>query len=275
MIFKRKRKAPKVFCIEAGDNDKDRFLCRELWSHLTALERLGEITLWSLDEVLPGQNWAQQMKKHLYTSDIFLLPESPDAHKGSDRRQIQSTIAFRRRDWGEAYIMAIVLRPVLLDRLLLADVPLLPPTGKPITLYRNRDQGFLDTVKGIQETIRTQAWHDKKHFSRNSEWYEEKLASYEEAIHLNQKNADAYIDKAFALFMLRRYKEALASCEEAIHLDPEDATAYLSRGNIFWVLGNSGAAMNDFKQVHSLTGEWLGPNTPGPLIPLDPFWLKP
>lgn len=57
---------------------KDKVLREALESHLEALRRSGQITLWYDREILPGVEWKREIDTHLDTADIILLLVSPN-----------------------------------------------------------------------------------------------------------------------------------------------------------------------------------------------------
>jgi tetratricopeptide (TPR) repeat protein len=66
--------------------------------------------------------------------------------------------------------------------------------------------------------------------------YEEALATYEQAIHIDPVGpevAGSYNNKAQILYRMGRDAEALAAAEQALRLDPELAAAYQNKG---WIL---------------------------------------
>ena len=79
--------------------------------------------------------------------------------------------------------------------------------------------------------------------------YQEALAAYEQAIHLDPNDAVAYMNKGYALHDLERYQEALAAYEQAIHLDSNDAIAYYSKGNVLGALERYQEALAAYGQA--------------------------
>ena len=66
--------------------------------------------------------------------------------------------------------------------------------------------------------------------------YEEALAVYEQTLHLDPNNLDAWNNKGNALWHLKRYQEALAAYEHTLHLDPNNIKAWYNKGNALWCL---------------------------------------
>ena len=72
------------------------------------------------------------------------------------------------------------------------------------------------------------------------------MFAFEEAIHFNPENDDAYCKKGNTLYNLKCYDEAVVAYEEAIRLNPERADAYQNKR---LALNN---LINDLEQVIKL-----------------------
>ncbi len=79
--------------------------------------------------------------------------------------------------------------------------------------------------------------------------FEEALASYEQAIHLDPNFAIAYNGKGNALRDLKRFDEALASYEQAIRLDPNYSLSYCGKGTSLRNLKRYDEALAAFEQA--------------------------
>ena len=75
--------------------------------------------------------------------------------------------------------------------------------------------------------------------------YEKAIKSYDKAIRLNPKTANAYNKRGVAYQSLGQYDKAIQDYDEAIRLDPENASAYHNRGIANEALGNSLQAEQD------------------------------
>src|SRR5260221_11699015 len=58
-----------------------------------------------------------------------------------------------RHEAGDVRVIPIILRPVDWKGTIFDKLQVLPTNGKPITEWSNRDQAFLDIVRGIQQVI--------------------------------------------------------------------------------------------------------------------------
>ena len=75
--------------------------------------------------------------------------------------------------------------------------------------------------------------------------YEKAIKSYDKAIRLNPKTADAYNKRGVAYQALGQYDKAIQDYDKAIRLHPENASAYHNRGLAYEALGNSLQAEQD------------------------------
>ncbi len=62
--------------------------------------------------------------------------------------------ALARHDADEARVIPIILRPTDWKNLPFAKLKALPTDGKAVTLWRTRDEAFVDIVRGIKRSIR-------------------------------------------------------------------------------------------------------------------------
>ena len=75
---------------------------------------------------------------------------------------------------------------------------------------------------------------------------EEAIVDYDEAIRLNPKIAEAYINRAEEKNKMGEWAAAIADCNEAIRLKPDFAETYLNRGNATAALKRKDEARKDF-----------------------------
>ncbi len=173
----------------------------------------------------------------------------------------------RRRELGKVYVIPIILRPVDWKETLIGDLQVLPTDGKPITMWRNRDEAFQDIVRGIRKVIEILPFqkdggkrrHEENIYIPLSEKeLREALAAQEEALHVDPNNAHAYGEKAQILMGLEDYDKALTAIEQAIRLDPQNAEFYWRKGDIIdYVFHDQDKALALYEQAIR-----LDPNNP-------------
>jgi tetratricopeptide (TPR) repeat protein len=105
-------------------------------------------------------------------------------------------------------------------------------------------QEQLDDPQGKAESLKIQgnAYYGLKR-------YEEEIASFDQLIHLNPDDYDAWILQGNALRDLGRYEEAIASFDQSIHLNPDNHYAWYFRGIALNNLGRYEEAIASFDQA--------------------------
>jgi len=85
-------------------------------------------------------------------------------------------------------------------------------------------------------------------------------ADFDSAIRIDQKLADAWLNKAFLRLKDYRGREALPLIEESIRLGPQrQALAYFARGLAYEDVGDVSAAYADLQRAHDLEPNWSLP----------------
>jgi hypothetical protein len=130
---------------------KDQHLLRELKKHLAPLSREGLITLWDDMELKLGENWEDEIKKHLTTAHIILLLVSADSIASEYFYSKEMKQAMERHLRGEVRVIPIILRPVDWKTSPFAVLQALPPGGQPVTEYANQDSAFIAIVAEIRK----------------------------------------------------------------------------------------------------------------------------
>jgi len=140
---------------------EDQNLLRKLQMHLKPLERARLIVSWFDQQLSPGANWSKEINDRLQTADIILLLVSPDFMASDYIYQKELQVALRRHELGEARVVPIILRPVDWKVGPFADIQVLPSKGLPVTVYKDRDEAFIEIASGIrhicQDIIATRA----------------------------------------------------------------------------------------------------------------------
>ena len=135
---------------------EDEALRLELEKHLLILKRQGLITTWSDRQISAGQEWAQEIDRHLSTAHIILLLISPDFLASAYCYGKEMQQALERHERGEAYVIPIILRPADWQATPFGKLQALPSGAKPITSPSWRqgiDEALLDVVIGIRRVI--------------------------------------------------------------------------------------------------------------------------
>lgn len=152
-------RAIEVFYSYAHEDEK---LRDELEKHLANLKRQGVITGWYDRDISAGKEWESEIKNHLDSASVILLLVSPDFMNSNYCNDVEVKHAMERHDAGEARVIPVILRPVDWDGAPFSKLQSLPTDVRPITLWLNQDEAFLDVTKGIRKALRELAGNPKK-----------------------------------------------------------------------------------------------------------------
>lgn len=131
---------------------EDEAYCLELEKHLASFKRQGYLVSWSDHQVAPGVDWRREIAIHLTTANLIVLLLSPDfMYSDACHEEMRQALAFARE--GRARVVPILLRSVIWQQTPLADFQILPPDGKPITLWEDRDEAWQIIAFSIGQVI--------------------------------------------------------------------------------------------------------------------------
>jgi hypothetical protein len=139
-----------VFCCYAH---ADQEMMALLNKYLSPLQKLGQITIWSETNLNQGVDWEKELSQHLESADLILLLISPDFLASDYCYSIEMKRALERHEQGSAVALPILLRPTHWIKMPFARLQILPTNGLPITKWSDRDDAFLDIIRGIDQII--------------------------------------------------------------------------------------------------------------------------
>lgn len=134
---------------------KDDDLREELDIHLSNLKRQGKIAAWHDRGIGAGEEWKSQIDSKLESAQMILLLVSPDFIASDYCYDIEMQRAIARHDEGTAQVIPIILRPCDWSDSPFSKLQGLPKNAKPVTQWTNRDEAFVDVVKGIRRAVET------------------------------------------------------------------------------------------------------------------------
>lgn len=137
---------------------EDRELRGELAKHLSGLRNIGVINDWFDGDIIEGREWEQELFHHLDTAQIILILVSADFIASKFCYQVEMQRALARHDAGLARVIPIILHPTDWKQLPFAKLQALPPDAKPVSMWSNRHEAYVNIVKGIKRAI--QDLHD-------------------------------------------------------------------------------------------------------------------
>ena len=133
---------------------EDEELRDELKKHLANLKRQKAITDWYDRDIAAGEEWDDEIKKHLNSAKVILLLISPDFMNSDYSNDVEVKRAMERHESGEARVIPIILRPVDWEGAPFSKLQGLPPGAKAISLWSNYDEAFVSVVKEIRKALK-------------------------------------------------------------------------------------------------------------------------
>jgi hypothetical protein len=133
--------------------EEDEAIARELLRFSAVLARQGLVENWSVLDVLPGQEWLQEVFNHALSADVILLLISPDflAPKSDSASHLHDAVTFAQEN-AQVRVVPILARSSQLPKKFAFLQPL-PRDGKPIAGRRDRDEAILGVIQGLQEIV--------------------------------------------------------------------------------------------------------------------------
>jgi len=131
----------------------DEDLRQELDNHLSNLRRQQTISGWHDRRIAPGQEWAEQIDNALNEAQIILLLISA-RFMASDYCYAKEMVrAIERHDAGEAVVIPIILSACDWQGAPFSKLQALPKDAKPIKNWNDRDEAWLDVVRGLRQVV--------------------------------------------------------------------------------------------------------------------------
>ena len=131
----------------------DEHLCDELLIHLASVRRQGVIREWYDRLISPGANEHDATHEALEGSQIFLPLVS--AHYLASRYcfDVEMRRALERHESGDAQIVPVIVRACDWEYPPLGSLRALPTEGRPVTSWANRDEAWVDVIRGIKRAV--------------------------------------------------------------------------------------------------------------------------
>jgi hypothetical protein len=145
----------------------DEALRDQLETHLSGLKRQGLISSWHDRRIVVGSEIGPSIDSHLNTANVILLLISPEFIASDYCYEREMSQALERHKRGEARVIPVILRPCDWHGLPFGKLLATPKDGRPITMWPNTDEAFLDVVLAIKRALNEVAQGTKpKQFSR-------------------------------------------------------------------------------------------------------------
>jgi len=131
----------------------DEQLRDELLEHLAPLEQEKGISVWHKGAISAGTDWQQAIDKHLNAAPLILLLISPKYFASEVLYSLEMQRAVERHDNSEARVIPIILRPTDWQNAPFGKLQPLPPDGKAVTTWPDRDTAWLAVAQSIREVV--------------------------------------------------------------------------------------------------------------------------
>jgi tetratricopeptide (TPR) repeat protein len=92
-------------------------------------------------------------------------------------------------------------------------------------------------------------WNRRGLAQRERKEFDAALASFDEALRLDEGHVEAHVNRGNVLRVLKRFDEALASLDRAVALDPRNATAFNGRGVALYEMKRFAEAIASFDRA--------------------------
>lgn len=126
---------------------------RALRNSLSLLKREGKIADWYDRKILPGDSWQEAIERQLESARIILFLVSPDFIASDYCWGTEVHRALERRERGEAIVVPIIVRPTDWHSAPFGGLQALPPGGRPVTTWANRDEAWAEVTAEIRVLI--------------------------------------------------------------------------------------------------------------------------
>lgn len=122
-----------------------------LIKHLRPLERKGIIQSWHDGVIDAGEEWEEDLKKQLQTSDVLIFLVSPDFADSDYIDRVEIKGAVERYKNGGVAIVPIWIRPLAFPDDFLNKFQALPQDRKPISKWADKDEAWVDVVQRLKK----------------------------------------------------------------------------------------------------------------------------
>ncbi|WP_058359159.1 toll/interleukin-1 receptor domain-containing protein [Xanthomonas translucens] len=129
----------------------DEALRDQLEKQLAILKHQGAIDTWHDRRIGAGQEIDQAINEHINTDEIILLLVSSDFIASDYCYNIEMTRAMERHEANEAIVIPVILRACDWHYAPFGKLLGTPRDGKPVTLWPDRDEAFLEVAKAVRE----------------------------------------------------------------------------------------------------------------------------
>ncbi|MBA2288268.1 MAG: TIR domain-containing protein [Ktedonobacteraceae bacterium] len=192
---------------------------QRLETHLSLLRRQGLISTWHHYQVVAGTDRLQSIESHLNTASIILLLISPDFMASDYCYSIEMQLALERHVVGSARIIPVLLRPVDWHEAPFAHIQCLPRDERPVAIWPDRDEAFVDIARGIREAIKDV--HGSTEIPHLISQQERSIGRLSKQESLSRQRFIKHVGDIWITGMLERSLQNAALIELGLHIQPD------------------------------------------------------
>ncbi len=132
---------------------KDEQYLEELRKHFAPLERNQSVEIWYDGEILAGNDWEENIKRHLNNADIILLLVSANSLASDYFYSKEMNTALARHKQKEAIVVPIILSDCVWESTNLKNLQVLPKNGEPVSEWANPSKAYANIVRGLNKNV--------------------------------------------------------------------------------------------------------------------------
>lgn len=252
------RSVPTIYICYAREDEP---FANKLQSHLRLLENERLVNLWRTRSIMPDIHYREEFDTNLEEAQIILLLVSPDFIASDYCYSSEMQRALERHQAGEAFVVPVILRPVLWQETPLGSLQALPIGARPITMWHDMDDAFSSITEEIGK-IAEERFIYPGHISTNPELRSSEVFDSVPAISFSSSSADKdtrlsiwkrrYSAAGKLFLFLRLFGNALDMYEKALLVEPENPRLYLGKGTALLGLMRSNEALAAYTEALSL-----------------------
>jgi len=125
----------------------------ELRKDLKVMERNGLIRPWHDRALKAGEKWEVRILEELKTADVIVCQLSRDFLASDFCMLTELEVALRRKEAGEAELIAYILKDCVWKETTLAQFQILPRDARPLRLW-DKDEYWRVIAEGIETTLK-------------------------------------------------------------------------------------------------------------------------
>jgi hypothetical protein len=143
-------------------------LQKSIETHLSALKRRDLIEVWHDRRLTAGEHIDDRIGEELARADLVMLLVSASFINSNYCYSKEMEHALQRHRSGECRVIPVIIRPCTWTDTPLGELLAVPTDGKPVTLWKNRDQAFTNVVAAVERALLDHKERDLRRLGRTA-----------------------------------------------------------------------------------------------------------